>query len=333
MTQKSKPQGSASPDLDQALRQWHKKLHQVNIGAIIVFIIIASIVAWALSGVFIVGAQEKAVVLRFGKYISTKEAGLHWAPPFIDSREVINTEQMQTYPYRAQILTKDDNIVLVNINVQYRIDSAKNYLFNVADPEQTLQQATASALRQTVGSMSLNDLFITQVQTLDQNIKQALITILAPYHMGVMISEVNMLPVRLPAQVETIAQAPANNDEVKQAQAYAQSVVAQAQAKTAPFLAALAQYEKAPKVTRDQLYIDAMQNVLTNASTILFASNDVHPQFYLPLDLFSSPNAVVPWRINNAKINASNNTFVYPSRPQTRPTSRPTRPENNNEKI
>lgn len=326
MAANPKPQGPTASDLDKALRQWRKKLHQVNVGAIFTFIIMAVIAVWVLSGIFVVGPQEKAVVLRFGQYVNTEEAGIHWIAPFIENRDILNVEQIQTYSYRTQILTKDDAMVLANVNVQYRIDNARNYLFNVANTEQTLQQATASALRQTLSNMSSNDLFITQVQTLDASVKQTLSNILAPYHMGVIILDVNMLPVRSPLSTDNV------DEGVKQAQAYQQQVIAKAQAQVAPFLAALAQYEKAPQVTRDQLYIDAMQNALTNASTILFATTDLHPQFYLPLDLFTSSSATIPWRMNDGAVNTNNNTFAYPVRPPARPASRPTRPENNNEK-
>lgn len=121
-------------------------------------IILLAFLLWALSGIFIVDPAEQAVILRFGKYVETVGSGPHWIPRIISSKIIMNVDRVLDYSYSAQMLTSDENLVAVSLAVQYRIGDLEQYLFNVANPEESLQQATSSALRQVVGATTLNQM-------------------------------------------------------------------------------------------------------------------------------------------------------------------------------
>ncbi|HBI21332.1 MAG TPA: protease modulator HflK, partial [Legionella sp.] len=157
------------PDLDEALKRLHNKMKQffqraagkkpASIlasgsssdsgpnGLLALLVVLGVFVLWVLSGIFIIDPAEEAAILRFGKYIETVGPGPHWIPRFVSSKVVINVDRVADYSYSAQMLTKDENLVSVALAVQYRIGDLQAYLFNVSDPEESLQQATSSALR------------------------------------------------------------------------------------------------------------------------------------------------------------------------------------------
>lgn len=326
-----KPKSQTPPDLEAALRDLLKKINTffakktqrnndnsgkkfipeklnhagLGIIAIVVFVI------WFLSGIFIVDPAEQAVILRFGKYIETVGPGPHWIPRFIETEYRINEQKIATYSYESEMLTKDENIVFVAVAVQYRINNARDYLFSVTNPNESLQQATASALRQVIGHTNLEQVLTSGRGQIRQEVMQQLTQILARYNTGLLVTDVAMQPAKAPEavkeafddaikaqedeqrfenqaqayamQVEPIAKGQAQR-LLADAKAYQQQVVLNAKADVARFLALLPEYTKSPGVTRQRLYIEAIENVLINSNKILIDSHGSNNMFYLPLD-------------------------------------------------
>ncbi|MAR83577.1 MAG: FtsH protease activity modulator HflK [Legionellales bacterium] len=273
----------------------------------------AVIIIWALSGIFLVSPQQQAVILRFGKYVNTVGEGPHWIPRGIETYKKVNVTQQNTFNYQAEMLTKDENIVSVAVAVQYRIDNPEAYLFNVTNPNLTIQQAASSALRQTVGGMNLDAVITTGRQTLSDSVKEQLVQTLKIYNPGLYVADITLQEAVPPKQVthafddaikaredevtyENQAQAYARKVESEaqgtisrmqqEADAYKQQVVLQAKGATARYLALLSPYHKAPFVTSERLYLDAMSSVLNKTSNVFLDNNGGNGAsvFYLPLD-------------------------------------------------
>jgi len=271
------------------------------------------VVIWVIAGIFVVSPQQEAVILRFGKYIKTVGAGPHWIPRGIETKQTVNVTEQNTFKYSAQMLTRDENIVSVSLAVQYRIDNPKEYLFNVNDPDLTIQQATSSALRQVVGGMNLDEVITTGRQTLSDEVKEQLVTTLNLYDPGLFVADITLQQALPPEEVthafddaikaredevtyENQAQAYARKVEsqaqgaiarlTQEAKAYKSQVVLQAKGTTSRYLALLGPYQAAPKVTSERLYLDAITNVLSKTSNV-FVDNDGSngtSVFYLPLE-------------------------------------------------
>jgi len=325
-----KKQGDGPPDIDEAMRKMKDSFMRLfgNRGGgseptntkpsmptsgISLFVVIAVVIIliWAASGFFIVDPAERAVVLRFGKYEKTVDPGLHWIPRFIADEYTVNEQKVSTFSYDALMLTKDENIVSVSIAVQYRIGNARDYLFNVVNPAQSLRQATASALRQVIGNTTLDSVLTSGREQVRQSVQKQLLAILQRYSTGLVITDVAMQPVQAPDQVKDAfddaikaqedeqryinqAQAYASKVEpiaagqakriMNEAQAYKQQIVLAAEANTARFLALLPEYLKAPQVTRERLYLDTMQSVMSRSSKVLVDVKGSNNLLYLPLD-------------------------------------------------
>jgi modulator of FtsH protease HflK len=332
-TNSEKNTGKQSPpDLDEMLKKWQAKLSSLlgnkrqrqsggNVAALkknskganllIVVALLVLLVIWALSGIFIVEPAERAVILRFGKYIETVGPGAHWIPRIVESYEKLNVEQVRKYPYSALMLTKDENIVSVALVVQYKVSDAFNYFFQVVNPTESLQQATASALRQVIGNTTLDDILTIGREQVRQQVYEQVTAIIDSYKAGIFVTDVAMQPASAPEEVKDAFDdaIKAQEDEqrfINQAQAYAMSVVpkAQGQAKrleqeaiayqqqvvldaegsTARYLAILPEYLKAPNVTRERMYIDTIEQVLSNTSKVYIDAQAGNNLLYLPID-------------------------------------------------
>ena len=265
---------------------------------------------WALGGIYQVQQAEQGVVLRFGRYVRTVEPGLHWLPPLIERRIVMNVQQVSQFSYNALMLTKDENIVSVELSVQYRIDRLYDFLFNVRDPILSLNEATASALRHVVGHTDLDDLLTTGRESVRDQIMQQLRTILGIYKPGLLVSKVSLQPAKPPEQVTDafndaikaredeqryINQANAYANKVlpiaqghvvrltETARAYANELGLRAQGETARFLALLPEYKRAPTVMRKRMYIATIENILSHTTKVLVDLKG-NNMFYLPFD-------------------------------------------------
>ncbi len=329
-TGKPKPAGGP-PDLEQIIRKYYAALMQLlskkkvsnaggpsepaspinGIGLTGVWIIVGLIVAaWVLWGIYIVGPGKQGVVLRFGKYVGTVLPGPHWIPPLIDSVYIVNQDLISRYPYDAEMLTKDENIVSVAVAVQYRVDDAKAYLFGVVHPEESLKQATASALRQVIGQTNLTQILTSGREQVRQQVQDQITKILARYSTGLLITDVALQSAKAPdevkeafddaikaqedeqryenqaqtyaMQVEPIAKGQAQR-LLADARGYQQQVVLQAQAEVSPFVALLPAYKKDPQVMRERMYLETLEKVLSGTSKVLM-DNKGNNMFYLPLD-------------------------------------------------
>ena len=270
------------PDLDEALKRIHDKLKKIlfggtvksgnepskksNSGLIAMMIILTVFLLWVLSGIFIVDPAEQAVILRFGKYVETVGPGPHWIPRIISSKIIMNVDRVLDYSYSAQMLTSDENLVAVSLAVQYRIGDLKQYLFNVANPEESLQQATSSALRQVVGTTTLDQMITEGREVWGNQVQDTLVKTLNLYKTGILIVNVSPQPARAPESVQdafddaikaqedekrfkeqayayaakVVPIAEGNASRIKQeAEAFSKQVVLRAQGEVAEFLALL----------------------------------------------------------------------------------------------
>ena len=314
------------PDLDEALKRFRTILKKRVLGSkgknsrhnnddgaggvLVGAVLIIALILWSLSGIFILDPAEEAAVLRFGKYVETVGPGPHWIPRFVSSKIAMNVERVMDYSYSAQMLTKDENLVAVSVVVQYRIGNLYEYLFNVVDPEESLRQATSSALRQVVGNTTLDQLITEGRDAWGASMQDSLVKILDYYKVGVKVVNVSPQPARAPENVQDAFDdaIKAQEDEKRfkeQARAYAAKVVPiaegnakrilaeasadaeqvalRAKGETAEFLALLPEYNKSPYVMQERMYLETMQTVLSRTTKILVDAKSGN-MLYLPLD-------------------------------------------------
>ena len=308
------------PDLDELLIKWRRSLfgktsnknnnnEAMNFGISLLAFILLSL--WLISGFFIVAPSEKSVVLRFGQYYKTLDAGPHWIPRFIDQQQKVNVNNVYQFGYGAQMLTRDENIVDVELSVQYQVSNPKDFLYNVTTPTESIKEATASALRQVVGHTTLDEILTVGREKAREEVEQQLVEILDIYRTGLHVMDVNLQPAKPPEQVTEafddaikaredqqrfINQAQAYKEKVipishgnasrllQEASAYKTKVTLDAKAEVAKFLALLEEHARAPEVTNQRLYYSALEKVFANSSKILIDSAGSNNILYLPLD-------------------------------------------------
>ncbi len=269
-------------------------------------------VAWLFTGIYIVDPAERGVVMRFGAYAKTTEPGPHWHIPYpIETVQLVNVDEISSFSHKAAMLTKDENIVDVEFTVQSRIQDAANYLFQDQAPEKTLRDATETVVRKTIGGSKLDFILTEGRSAIAATIKERVQNLLDAYKTGLIVTSVNMQPAKPPEPVkeafddaikaredkerlENQAEAYANEilpqargeaaRAVADAKAYRDRVVAEAEGQTSRFTAVLAQYEKAPEVTRERLYLETLEQVLGANNTVLLDVPGGDSLMYLPLD-------------------------------------------------
>jgi len=284
--------------------------------AIAVVVVLA--VVWFASGWYTVKESDRGVVLRLGAYHSQVEPGLHWSPKFIDKVIPINVEAFRTMPTSGFMLTEDENIVRVAMEIQYRIIAPEKYLFSVTNADNSLLQALDSSLRFVIGHSTMDDALTTGREVVRQETWKMLDKIIAPYDLGIQIVDVNLQETRPPEQVkdafdDAIAaqedeerfvreaeayereKEPIARGQVKrieqQARSYEEGIILQAQGDVAKFNQLLPEYTANPEVTRQRLYIEAMEQVLTKSSKVLIDNKSGGNLTFLPLDkLMSNAN-------------------------------------------
>ena len=267
---------------------------------------------YVFSGVCQVDEQERGVVFRFGKLMDQEVTpGLHWNPPLIDQVQLVNVTQVQSHSHQASMLTKDENIVDISLTVQWVIASAADYLINVRDPKKSLDQATESALRHVAGSSTMDQVITDGREAIAIEVQERLRTYLKSYGTGIDITKVNIDRSAPPVQVQDafndvqkakedqqkfINQATAYSQQVvpeargkaqrqlEEAQAYRDRVIARSEGEAERFEKLLNEYSLAKQVTRDRLYIDALENVFKNASKVMVDVEGGNNMMYLPLD-------------------------------------------------
>lgn len=264
-------------------------------------------------GVYQVDQGERGVVFRFGEVQKDDVVmpGLHWNPPIVDVVEKVNVTRVNSHNHQALMLTEDENIVDVALTVQYVVGDPVAYLVNVRSPESSLTQATESALRHVVGSSVMDDVITAGREAIAIEVQERLQTYLENYGTGIRLDKVNIDRSAPPNQVADafndvqkakedeqryINEANAHAESIipeargeaqkviEQANGYRDRVVARAEGEADRFGKLLAEYQRAPEVTRDRLYIDAMETVLGNATKVMVSVEGGNNIMYLPLD-------------------------------------------------
>lgn len=336
-----KGSGEGPPDLDEMARKLRDRMNRIlgggrrtggkkpfNLG----FLLVAVVAAWILSGIYIVEPAERGVVLRLGQYSDTTMPGPHWYLRGLETVDIVDVDQLRTVSHRAKMLTKDENIIQVELAVQYQVRDAKEYLFQVRDPDFTLQEATESALREVIGSISMDDFLSGGRGAIVQQTKDLTQEILDKYQTGLVLTSVNLQDPQPPEEVQGAFEdaIKAQEDEVRyknQAEAYAldilpkargdatrmreaamayrDQVIAQAEGETSRFLQTLTEYEKAPEITRKRLYLETMEYVLANNSKVLLQVTDSNSLMYLPLDKLMERRGAGRTDVENVDINVA----------------------------
>ncbi|WP_413285313.1 FtsH protease activity modulator HflK [Vibrio sp. MA40-2] len=274
-------------------------------------IAVVAIAIWVFSGFYTIGEAERGVVLRLGKYDHVVEPGLNWRPRFIDEVTPVNVQAIRALRASGTMLTKDENVVTVEMGVQYRVSDPYKYLFRVTSADDSLRQATDSALRAVIGDSLMDAILTSGRQQIRQNTRETLNRIIDKYDMGLVIVDVNFQSARPPEQVKDafddaiaaredeerfIREAEAYKNEIlpkatgraerlkKEAQGYTERTVNEALGQVAQFEKLLPEYNAAPEVTRNRLYLDTMEDVYTSTSKVLIDSESSGNLLYLPMD-------------------------------------------------
>jgi membrane protease subunit HflK len=327
-------QQETPPDLEEVMRGLHEKIGRFFGGGenapfrtIGLFLLIA-LAVWGLTGIYLVDEGSRGVVTRFGRYAETTMPGLHWhIPAPIEQVQVVNMEQQRflevgyrsggrqqslgSVPKEALMLTQDENIIDIRLAVQYQIKDAKDYLFNVADPDETLKQVIESAERAVIGKSTMDFVLTEGRGKVADEIKSEIQQTLDQYRTGIRVSNVSLVDAQAPEEVQAAfmdaikaredeqrlkneAEAYANEVVPKargaaarlleESEAYKQRVIARAEGDASRFKQLLAEYDKAPEVTRERLYLDTIEEVLARTGTLLIDVKNGNNLLYLPID-------------------------------------------------
>jgi len=346
------------PDLDQLWRDFNQRLSNLfgnrrgggssggdgggsgfipdargaGIGAAVIAGIV--LVLWLLSGFFIVQEGQTGVVLTFGKYSHNAGPGFNWRwPKPIQSDEIVNMSQIRTVEvgYRnsfrnkqqqeSLMLTEDENIVDIQFAVQYTLKNASDWIFNNRDPDDVVKQVAETAIREVVGHSKMDYVLYEGREKVALDTSQLMQKMLDQYKTGVQITNVTMLAVQPPEQVQASfddavkagqdrerqkneGQAYANNviprargaasRLIEESEAYRSSVIANAEGEAARFKQILTEYQKAPGVTRDRMYLEAMQQIFSSTTKVMVDSRNNSNLIYLPLDKLISQTGQAP---------------------------------------
>ncbi|MCC2617713.1 FtsH protease activity modulator HflK [Aestuariibacter halophilus] len=266
---------------------------------------------WVISGFYTIREAERGVVLRFGEFNQFVEPGLRWKPTFVDEVIPVDVQTVRDMPSAGSMLTEDENVVTVEMVVQYRVVEPYKYTFSVTNPEKSLSQALDSAIRYVVGHSTMDNVLTSGREVVRQQVREELEAILEPYDIGISIVDMNLKDARPPEAVKSafddaiaaqedeeryIREAEAYAREIEprargqvnrmleEAQAYKERVTLEAQGEVARFAELLPQYQAAPEVTRQRIYLETMENVYSNTSKILVDNKGSGNMMYLPLD-------------------------------------------------
>ncbi|MDY6840595.1 MAG: FtsH protease activity modulator HflK [Pseudomonadota bacterium] len=319
------------PDLDEALKKGLDKLNRMlggkggksggssggrggragGLGGILALAVILVAGYVIFQSFYTVDEQERAVVLRFGEYHKTESPGLRFKVPLIDNVTKVRVTNVRTASSSGQMLTQDENLVTVDLQVQYRVGNAEAYVLNVRDSNQALAFATDSAIRHEVGSSTLDDVLTEGRAELAVRVEQRLQAFLKDYGTGLELVRVNVESTQPPPAVQDafreVQRAREDEQQVKEeaetyrnkivpeargqaqrlieeASAYKEQVIERARGETARFRELLAVYQMAPTVTRERMYLQTVETVLANSSKILVDTESSGNIMYLPLD-------------------------------------------------
>ena len=325
------------PDLDEVFKNLFGKFSKggsgssgsgKNLGGVGAGILVGLlVVVWFVSGFYTIREAERGVVLRFGEYYAQVEPGLRWKPTFVDRVIPVDVQSIRDQASSGSMLTEDENVVRVQMEMQYRVIDPYRWTFAVASPEMSLSQALDSAIRYVVGHSTMDDVLTDGREVTRQRVWEELQSILEPYNLGVSIIDMNFRDARPPEEVKDafddaiaaqedeqrfIREAEAYAREIEprargqvnrmneEAQAYKERVILEAQGEVSRFAELLPQFEKAPQVTRDRIYLETMEEVFSNTSKIMVDKSEGGSMMYLPLDkMMERQNAVQPRASNS----------------------------------
>ncbi len=316
------------PDLDEALKQLMDKLNGMfggkkpsgsggdknsggGAGGIFGLIVLVLIGMLVFKSVFTIDEQQRGVVLTLGEYNRTLEPGLQFVIPLVETVKQINVTEVRNASLKELMLTQDENVVEVAMEVQYRVIDPVAFSLRVEDPEKSLAHAAESALRHEVGSTDMDPILTSGRTLLGSTVRTRLQTYMTSYNTGIEVDKVNIKEAAAPQQVKAAfddvqsakldkeryvneAEAYANTivpeargnaqRMLEEANAYKEQVIAQSEGEADRFLKLHKEYRKAPKVTRDRLYLDSISKVYGNASKVLVDVEGGNNMMYIPLD-------------------------------------------------
>ena len=308
-------------DLDQIVQNWQRRLSSIFSGrggrggvgsGGGYFLIVLLVIAWGVTGFYRVDEAERGVVQRFGAYTESTMPGLHWHIPYpIETVDLVNANAVSNYAYNTEMLTADEQYVFIDMVVQYRRTDPVKYSFEVVEPEMTLQDVTESALREVVGTTTLEVLVTSRRDEIASRTREVLQNTLDFYGAGITVTSISLETVNYPQAVQAAvddAQKARNDGErysleaetyardiipvargdalrvLEDAAAYHDRVIADAEGNAARFEALLTEYQKAPRVTRERLYIDAIEEVYSNSNKVFLDAKGSGNLLYLPID-------------------------------------------------
>ena len=311
-----------------------KSFSSVGIGLALV----VAVLVYAFSGFYTIKEAEQGIVLRFGQYSGTVEPGLRWKWTFVDRIIPVDIQTTRDLPAAGFMLTQDENVVRVEMQIQYRVVDPRSYVFSVTNADDSLSQSLDSALRYVVGHAKMDDILTSGREQVRQDVWKELDKIIEPYNLGLIVVDVNFKDARPPEEVkdafdDAIA---AQEDEVRflrEAEAYARGIeprargrvkrmeqeaiaykeqtVLDAQGEVAKFEKLLPEYQAAPEVTRQRLYLSTMEKVYSNTSKVMVDVEGGNNMMYLPLDKIMQQQAPLPRMIPtpSQSVNSSGNTI------------------------
>ncbi|WP_439241799.1 FtsH protease activity modulator HflK [Lonepinella sp. BR2474] len=334
---KSQDNEQSPPDLEEAFTNLLKKLSgknkgngsnntpnnklpEINVGKLLPLAVLVGAVVWGLSGLYTVKEAERGVVTRFGQLHAIVQPGLNWKPTFVDQVLPVNVEQVKELKTQGSMLTQDENMVKVELTVQYRVQDPAKFLFSVTNAEDSLGQATDSALRYVVGHMTMDNILTTGRSVVREDTWKALNEIIKPYDMGLEVIDVNFQSARPPEDVKDAfddaikaqedeqryireAEAYAREREpiargnaqriLEEATAYKEQIVLDAKGEVERFQRLLPEFKAAPEVLKERLYIQTMENLMAKTPKVMMdAGNNLT---VLPMDqLLRQKPASVP---------------------------------------
>jgi membrane protease subunit HflK len=319
-----KKEGREPHDLDRIVQNWQRRIAAIfggssgggsrtpggSAGAWALVVLL--VVAWGLTGLYRVDEAERGIVQRFGAYTVTAMPGLHWHLPYpIETVDIVNTDAVNNYSFRTEILTADESYVFIQMVVQYRRSDPVKYSFEVVDPEMTVQDVTESALREVVGTSTLEVLVTERRDEIAPRTQEILQNTLDTYGSGITVTSISLenldYPQAVQAAVDDTQKARNDRDRyileadtysedlvprargqaariLQEAEAYRERVIAAAEGDASRFEALLTEYQQAPRVTRARLYIEAVQDVYQRANKVLIDTDSSGNLMYLPLD-------------------------------------------------
>jgi membrane protease subunit HflK len=313
--------GDAANPLDAIVQNWQRKLSAIlgsgrgkpsggSSGGL--FLGILLLIGWTMTGLYRVDQAERGIVQRFGAYTVTTMPGLHWHFPYpMEKVDVVNVIAVNNFPYRTEMLTADEQYVFIQMVVQYRRSDPVKYSFEVDDPEATLRDVTEGALREVVGTSSLEVLVTDERDQIAPRTQQILQNTLDGYQAGFTITSISLEKLDYPQSVQAAVDdtQKARNDSdryvleadtyakdiipkargaaarvMQDAEAYHDRVIADAEGEASRFEAILTEYQRAPKVTRNRMYLQAVEDVYSKTQKVIIDSSGTGNLIYLPLD-------------------------------------------------